>query len=73
MLTTQEKAQVTQTITEIKTILEEVSANPDDYDFLKTAVEIYQLVLEGMTPDKYQHVQDYGALDSAADMREDSL
>jgi len=43
MLTAQEKSRITQTIQEIKTILEEVASNPDDYDLLKTACEIYTM------------------------------
>jgi len=48
MLTAQEKSRITNTIQEIKTILEEVAANPDDYDLFKTTVTIYQEVLNGM-------------------------
>lgn len=43
MLTTQDKNRITNTIQEIKEILEEVVANPGDYDLLKTAVEIYTM------------------------------
>ena len=43
MLTAQEKSKITNTIQEIKTILEEVATNPNDYDLLKTACEIYNM------------------------------
>lgn len=46
MLTAQQKSRITSTIQEIKTILEEVAANPNDWDFLKTACEIYNRVAE---------------------------
>lgn len=48
----QEKSQITRTETRtvgrIRDILEEVSANPEDYDLLKSSVEIYELVLQSL-------------------------
>ncbi len=46
MLTAQEKS-ITSTIQKIKNILEEVASNPDDYDLLKTAVELYTMSQNG--------------------------
>ena len=45
----------TRAIGRIKDILEEVACNPDEYDLLKTAVEIYELVQEHSPEPSWHH------------------
>lgn len=50
-----EEIKTTQAISRIKQILEEVACNPDEYDLLKTAVEIYELDKEHSPEPSWHH------------------
>ena len=56
-------------LAQIKEILVEVSCNPEDYDMDKTAMEIYSLARADIREGQID-MADFGALDAAADQRE---
>jgi len=60
---------MTKAIAQIKEILIEVSCNPQDYDLDKTAMEIYALSRADIREGQID-LADFGALDAAADQRE---